>query len=579
MFERLNVLLGERRRSVVALAFWSLASGLSEAATIALIAEVAASLVSGKSRAHLHIAGLHTNTTVWTLILIAFGLSLLRLGLQVPLSVLPSRIASEVQSTLRRKLFRAYTGASWEVQSRDREGKLQETITSQTMQATGGALGATSLISTGLNFLSLLIVAFLLNPVAAAAILLGGVVMMLGMQPLKRMSRGRAALWSAAQVGFAEGVNEAIRVAEETQVFGVAEAQRGHIEKMIERARRLMFQTMVLNRFVPNLIQGLLLTLLIVGLGVWHAAEPHNNASIGAIILLLLRSARTGQQGVSTLQGLSQSLPFIERTQETERHYNDSAPPPGTVPLQSVETLAFEDVAYGYRPERLALSHVSFTVRRGEVVGVIGPTGAGKSTLIQLLLQLRVPQQGRYVVNGLPAEDYLRADWHRRVVYVPQEPRLLHRSVAENIAFERDIELDEIEAAARLAHIHDEIMTWTDGYQTLVGPRADAVSGGQQQRLCLARALVGKPEVLVLDEPTSALDPKSEVAIQESLTALKEEDQMTMFVIAHRMSTLDICDRVMVILDGRLAAFDTIDYLRAHNDYYRSASAIATGTR
>jgi ATP-binding cassette, subfamily B, bacterial len=577
MLGRLNVLLGERRRSVVALAFWSLVSGFSEAATIALIAEVAAALVSGKPHVHLHIAGLHTDTTVWTLIVIAFVLSVLRLLMQVPLSVLPSRIASEVQSTLRTKLFRAYTGASWEVQSRDREGKLQETITSQTMQATGGALGATSLISTGLNFLTLLVVAFLLNPVAAAAILLGGGLMFVFVQPLKNISRRRAGLWSEAQVGFAEGVNEAIRVAEETQVFGVADAQRGRIEGMIERSRGFMFQTMVMNRFVPNLIQGLILVLLVVGLGVWHAVEPHNNASIGAIILLLLRSARAGQQGVSTLQGLSQSLPFIERTQEAERHYRDSAPPPGTVALQSVQTLAFENVTYGYRPERPALSDVSFEVGRGEVVGVIGPTGAGKSTLIQLLLQLRVPQNGRYLVNERSAEEYIRKDWHSRVVYVPQEPRLLHRTVAENIRFERDIEDNDVEQAARLAHIHDEIMSWTNGYETIVGPRADAVSGGQQQRLCLARALVGKPEVLVLDEPTSALDPNSEAAIQESLTGLKHE--MTMFVIAHRMSTLDICDRVMVILDGKLVAFDTIDHLQANNDYYRAASAIATGAR
>ena len=134
----------------------------------------------------------------------------------------------------------------------------------------------------------------------------------------------------------------------------------------------------------------------------------------------------------------------------------------------------------------------------------------------------------------------------------------------------------DVGRAARLAHIHEEIVGWEKGYDTIVGPRADAVSGGQQQRLCLARALVAKPEVLVLDEPTSALDPNSEALIQESLRALKHE--LTLFIIAHRMSTLDICDRVMVIIDGRLVAFDTIDYLQQHNSYYRSASKIASGT-
>ena len=116
--------------------------------------------------------------------------------------------------------------------------------------------------------------------------------------------------------------------------------------------------------------------------------------------------------------------------------------------------------------------------------------------------------------------------------------------------------IDEaVERAGRLARIHDDVVCWPQGYDTVVGPRADAVSGGQQQRICLARALAARPEVLVLDEPTSALDPTSERLIQESLTALKHE--LTLFIVAHRLSTLDICDRVMVIVDGRLAAFDT----------------------
>ncbi len=134
---------------------------------------------------------------------------------------------------------------------------------------------------------------------------------------------------------------------------------------------------------------------------------------------------------------------------------------------------------------------------------------------------------------------------------------------------------EEVERAAKLAKIDEDVVGWRKGYDTLVGPRADAVSGGQAQRICLARALAARPEVLVLDEPTSALDPHSETLIQESLTALRSN--LTMFIIAHRMSTLDICDRVMVIQEGRLAAFDSRLLLQQENQYYRSASRIAAG--
>jgi ATP-binding cassette subfamily B protein len=576
MLKRLNVLLGDRRRTVVALAATSLISGFAEAGTLALIAEVGASFVGHQKKVHIHLAGLNTSFSIVTLLAIALGLALIRLAMQIPISILPSRIASEVQASLRTKLFHSYTAASWEVQSLDREGQLQDTMTSQTMQATGGAVGATGLISNSLQFFALLVTAFVLNPWAAAGILISGVLIFIAVRPLKKLGVRRARALSRAQVSYAGGINEAIRLAEETHVFGVAGEQRKRIDALVQEAKRLFFSTQVLAKLVPNIFQSLILIMLVGALWVLHAIGVGNTPALVAIIMLLVRSARSGQQGLATFQSLSQTLPFIERTQEAERRYAESAPPEGDVPLQTVQTIAFRDVSYAYRVDQPVLSDVSFEVTRGEVVGVIGPTGAGKSTLIQLLLQLREPKSGSYLVNGVPAGRFVRADWHERVVYVPQEPRLLHATVAENIRFDRDLGMPAVERAARLAHIHDEIMSWENGYETLVGPRADAVSGGQQQRLCLARALAARPEVLVLDEPTSALDPRSEARIQESLTELKQE--LTLFIIAHRMSTLDICDRVMVIMGGRLIAFDTIEALREHNAYYRSASAIATGS-
>jgi ATP-binding cassette subfamily B protein len=577
MLRRLNVLLGERRRTVAALAATSLVSGFAEAGVLALIAVVGASFVGHQANTHIHFAGVHLTLGIVPLLAIALGLGVIRLAMQIPLSVLPSRIASEVQASLRTRLFHAYTGASWEVQSLDREGQLQDTMTSQTMQATGGAVGATGLISNSLQFFALLVTAFVLNPYAAGAILVSGVLIFICVRPLKKLGVRRARALSRAQVAYAGGVNEAIRLAEETHVFGVAGAQRRRIDALVQQAKELYFSTQLLAKLVPNIFQSLILIMLVAALWVLHALGVSNTPALGAIILLLVRSARSGQQGLATFQSLSQTLPFIERTQDAEQRYANSAPPAGDVPLESVETIAFSDVSYAYRLGQPVLSDISFEVTRGEVIGVVGPTGAGKSTLIQLLLQLRRRKHGEYLINGVPAAQFVPSDWHGRVVYVPQEPRLLHASVADNIRFERELGMPAVERAARLAHIHDEIMSWENGYDTIVGPRADAVSGGQQQRLCLARALAASPEVLVLDEPTSALDPKSESRIQESLRGLKHE--LTLFIIAHRMSTLDICDRVMVIMGGRLMAFDTIEALREHNAYYRSASAIAEGSR
>jgi ATP-binding cassette subfamily B protein len=180
----------------------------------------------------------------------------------------------------------------------------------------------------------------------------------------------------------------------------------------------------------------------------------------------------------------------------------------------------------------------------------VGPSGAGKSTLVQLLLRMRTPTAGRFLLGALPVDDIDLVSWRRHVAYVPQEPRLLDGTVADNIRFHRDIDQASVERAARLAHIDHVIRAMPQGYDTVVGQRADAVSGGQRQRLCLARALAGNPSVLVLDEPTSALDRDSEAAIQATLRELR--GRLTMFIVAHRPSLLEICDRIFELDRGHL---------------------------
>ncbi len=572
---RLTLLIGERRGSVLALALCSIVSGVAEAGTLAVIAQVAASLVTNATRVHTHLGPINVHTSFGTMIGIAFVLTLVRMALQVPLSVLPARIASDVQASMRAKLFDAYTRASWAVQSSDREGQLQDVMTTQTMQAAAAALQTTVLVTALFNFLVLLISALVLNPVAAVAVAGASVALFGLLRPLRGRGVRYARALSAAQVAYAGGLAESIRVSEETQVFGVAQVQRGRIAELIANSRTYFFRSQILARLVGNLYQSLIYVLLVLGVWGLYLAGRHHAGSLGGVVLLLVRAGTTGQIAQGAYQTLSQSLPFIERAQETAQRYLQSARPTGDVELARVDTVAFERVSFAYNPEQPVLREITFEVAGGEVIGIIGPSGAGKSTLVQLLLQLRSPGGGHYLINGIDAERIRREDWYRQVSYVPQEPRLLHASVADNIRFFREIPIEDVERAAKLARIHDDVLGWSSGYETLVGPRADAVSGGQQQRLCLARALAARPEVLVLDEPTSALDPHSETLIGESLTALKSE--LTLFIVAHRMSTLDICDRVMVIVDGRLVGFDTKALLQTQNAYYRHASELAAG--
>ncbi|HMD56060.1 MAG TPA: ABC transporter ATP-binding protein [Solirubrobacteraceae bacterium] len=570
---RLYMLIGDRRPTVAFLALCSAIAGLTESALLIVIAEIAATTAKGAAKAKINI--LHLSAKPDTLFIYAFALVLLRIVLQAPLSSMPARIATDVQSRLRRELFDVFTRASWDVQSRDREGHFQETLTGQVGQASGGAIQVSQLIISAFTFIVLMATALALNALAAGVILVGALLLFGALRPFNLLAVRLARELSRAQLGYAGGISEAGRMAEETQVFGTGAAQRARINVLIAQAQRLYYRSLLVNRLSPALYQSAVLVILVAGLYVIYKQGSSHLAALGGVVLIVYRAGLYGQQVQSSFQGLRTSLPFIDRLQDVARQYAESAPPDGALALPPVETLAFDKISFGYRPERPVLKEISFRIGAGEAVGIIGPSGAGKSTLIQLLLQLRSPDQGRYLINDQPVSDFKRADWYRRVSYVPQAPRLLHASVADNIRFMRELDDEAVERAAKLARIHEDIVSWPNGYETIVGPRVDAVSGGQQQRLCLARALAAHPEVLVLDEPTSALDPHSERLIQGSLEGLRHE--MTLFIIAHRLSTLDICDRVMVIVDGRVAAFDSTDLLQQNNTYYRSASLLSTG--
>jgi ATP-binding cassette, subfamily B, bacterial len=565
----LRFLVRGHERLVGGLAVSSVLSGIAEAAILASVAQAAATLLTGEDTVPAEIGPLSFEVTVAALLVAAGALALARIGLQAFVAAASARLAAGAQAQLRNGLFGAFTRASWASQAVDREGHLQEMLTSQIVQATFGTLQLSTLVSGLLTFFVLIASAMLLNGPAALLVVGVAIAIFAALRPLSALGQERAKQLSLAQMDYANGVGEAVRMAAESRVFGVEEAQRERMADRVATARRLFFSTQFVGRLVPSLFQGLIYLTVIGGLGLLYATGAGSVASLGAVVLILIRAGSYGQQVQSSYQAVRQALPFVERLKEAVERYEENRESVPDRPLPSIDRIGFDDLSYAYRPAEPVLSGVGFEVSRGEAIGIVGPSGAGKSTLVQVLLRLREPDRGTYAVNGMPVERFAAADWHRQVAYVPQEPRLLHASVADNIRFFREIDEAAVERAARLARIHDDVLGWRDGYETIVGPRADSVSGGQQQRICLARALAANPSMLVLDEPTSALDPRSESLIQDSLRELSQE--LTVFLVTHRMSALAICDRVMVVVDGRVEAFDRPEVLKHADGYFGAA--------
>jgi subfamily B ATP-binding cassette protein MsbA len=230
--------------------------------------------------------------------------------------------------------------------------------------------------------------------------------------------------------------------------------------------------------------------------------------------------------------------------------------------------IVFDRVSFAYRPAEPVLHDVSFTVPRGSVVALVGPSGAGKTTLVDLLGRFFDASEGRITLDGVDVRDVRIADLRGQLGIVSQETVLFHDTVRANIAYGRPDATDaEIETAARAAHAHDFVQAMDGGYEAIVGERGTELSGGQRQRIAIARAILRDPPILIFDEATSALDTESERLIQDAMGRLLEG--RTVFVIAHRLSTVQRAHQILVLDGGRIVERGTHADLLAGGGLYR----------
>jgi ATP-binding cassette subfamily B protein len=277
---------------------------------------------------------------------------------------------------------------------------------------------------------------------------------------------------------------------------------------------------------------------------------------------------------VRMLSGLNRR--FLRAATSAERVFEILDTPPdiadskNSVKLKEVRgEIEFRNVSFSYDSEQDALNDVSFIVQPGEMIGLAGHSGAGKSTLINLITRFYDPTGGNILLDGHNLDDIQLDSLRDRIGVVLQDPFLFNGTVAENIGYSKlNATRTEIIAAAKAANAHDFVVNFADGYDTIVGERGARVSGGERQRISIARAILKNPQILILDEATSSVDTETESKIQEALERLIQG--RTVFAIAHRLSTLKYSNRLLILKDGKVDEIGTHEELVAKDGTYAS---------
>ena len=562
---------GGRWGLLTLIAVSSLLIGFGEAGILFLVVHAATAIAAEEGAISASIAGLDIDAlSLGESMALAGGLLAMVFILSVVNSAGTAAIVTRRLNVARRETFGAFASARWDVQSNEPEARLQHVLTGHVARVGLRSLQIAAALSALLTFVAYLSSAVLVNPLAAVAMLGGVTAIGLLLVPIAKVSRRLSRENADVTSTYSRLVSQAVRMAREVKVFAVRDQVVQQVLDTAEEAERIGFRSRLLAKLTPSVYQYSALGMVVLGLSFLQDGSQSRASELGAIVVLLVRSLSYGQQFNTALQQMAESQPFVESVRDLQETYRASAEQFGSSSLERVERLTISDAAYSYTGDDNVLENITFELSEGESLGIVGPSGSGKSTLMQLLLRLRDPATGRYLVNGQPAATYDWRSWADNVVLVPQENALILGTVSDNIRFFRDwLSEDAVRAAARSAHIHEDIEAMADGYETIIGPGVREVSGGQRQRIGLARALAGGPSVLILDEPTSALDMRSEELIQETLRGLR--GTIILVVVAHRVPTLAICDRILVLDAGHQVAIGPHKDLERQNAFYREA--------
>jgi len=487
-----------------------------------------------------------------SLLIVVLVLFTVKTALVVYFGIAKAHITAGYKNWLRSNIYRKLLNSNFSFLRKQKMGHLDNVLIQSVKISARLLEHFMSLLVEVASFAAYLIVAFAISPSITLVAFGFGLVLTAGMRPLiKKIGKySNELVQSVKKVSHA--LNESIIGIKAIRTTGVEKEVLSMIRGLFNTIERAELNKQLVKHYAKVVIEPASIILILGAFYVSYTSLSFNIISFAAIMYLISRMFGQVSKIQSGMHILKESMPsaydVTKLMHEIEEHQIEFK---GDKDFAFNEKVEFKNVSYAYDKTKSVLNSLSFSVPKGTIVGVVGPSGAGKTTIVDLLLRLLTPSAGTVLLDGTDIASIKIQDWRRFVGYVPQDVFIKNDTIAENISFyDKDIDAKRIDEAAEMADVYDFVQALPKKFQTVVEERGMRFSGGERQRIALARVLARRPQILILDEATSALDAETENFIKETIRDLR--GKVTILIIAHKPSILDLADSIVVLEDGKL---------------------------
>jgi len=509
------------------------------------------------------------------LLLIAFTAVVLRQVVTYVRLVESVRVQETLLRDVRHGLFARFNAAALEFQERIKIGEFVNTVVVEARRTVLAIMVFVELAVLALMLLvyvgMMIIISALLTAVVVLLIVLLGV----GMRGLMQRTVAESRQVVTTNNDMLAFLNERLTAPRLIRLCGMAQAEadefHGFVDRQVDTAIAMRQTTGIGEIIVEPAVVGTGFVLIFCA----YQFLGMPLATISVFLFIMLRLLPLTKSLITLRQSILSGMGSLEIAQRVLRALDEAREQPGgRRPFDALhDEIHIENVSFSYPgTPRQALSNINLGLRRGTLTALVGPSGGGKSTLIDLLPRLRMPQSGRITIDDVPLEEFSVESLRKGISFAPQAPQIFDCTVAQHIRYGRaDATESQINQAANLAGAASFIAALPNGYETRLGPAAVQLSGGQKQRIDLARVLASDAPLMIFDEPTSNLDNESESVFRHALRTLRQANDKTVVVIAHRLRLVDWADQIVVLNDGRIEAAGTHSEVYAASSWYRGA--------